>query len=156
MTYPISLRVQFLLYIFMSGAILVIDRITKLMALHLPEPHKITSFLSYELVLNRGISWGILHSTSSLTFILISSIIGLIIVGIAAHAYLRLSAGHWIWAEALIISGAVGNMIDRLVYGGVVDFIHLSYGSWSFPVFNIADVAVVTGVLMLFWEFYQE
>lgn len=156
MTYPISLRIQFFLYALVGVAIIALDRLTKLMALQLEEAHHVTSFLSYDLVLNRGISWGILHSSSSVVFVAITAIIMVILLGIIAHALMRLSAGHWVWAEVLIVSGAVSNMVDRFVYGGVVDFIHVSYAGWSFPVFNIADIAVVTGVALLFWEFYQE
>lgn len=45
-----------------------------------------------------------------------------------------------------IVGGAVGNMIDRINFGGVIDFIHVYYGGWSFPVFNVADIAINIGV----------
>lgn len=45
-----------------------------------------------------------------------------------------------------IVGGAVGNMIDRIVFGGVIDFIHVYKGDWSFPVFNVADIAINIGV----------
>lgn len=156
MTYPVSVRVQLVLYALLGLGVLMVDRIAKLMALQLQAPHQVTSFLSYELVLNRGISWGILHSSSPLIFGIITGLIILILLGIIGHAVMRLSAGHWVWAETLIVFGAVSNLVDRFVYGGVVDFIHVYYAGWSFPVFNVADMAVVVGVALLFWEFYQE
>lgn len=156
MTYPVSVRIQFFLYALGAIIIMSVDRITKLVALQLQTSHKVLPFLSYELVLNRGISWGMLHSTSPIIFFGVTSVIAIIIVGIVWHAIIRLHAGHWVWAEVCIISGAVSNLIDRFVYGGVVDFIHLSYAEWSFPVFNIADIAVVIGVALLLWEFYNE
>jgi signal peptidase II len=49
-------------------------------------------------------------------------------------------------AFGLIIGGAIGNVIDRAIYGAVVDFILLSWKSWSWPVFNVADSAITCGV----------
>lgn len=50
---------------------------------------------------------------------------------------------------ALILSGALGNVCDRINYGYVVDFIHFYYGSWSFPAFNVADIAISIGAFFL-------
>ena len=49
------------------------------------------------------------------------------------------------WSYALILSGAVGNLIDRLTYGCVIDFVRLHYLSFSFPVFNLADTCITLG-----------
>jgi signal peptidase II len=53
---------------------------------------------------------------------------------------------------ALIIGGALGNGLDRIVYGAVVDFVHFHVGSFSWYIFNIADAAIVFGVLGLLYE----
>jgi len=53
------------------------------------------------------------------------------------------------WALALILGGAVGNVIDRLLHGHVVDFIQVHYGSAYFPSFNIADSAITVGAVLL-------
>lgn len=50
---------------------------------------------------------------------------------------------------ALIFGGAVGNLIDRLLYGKVVDFIEVSFGSFRWPIFNMADIAVSVGMIVL-------
>lgn len=59
-----------------------------------------------------------------------------------------------------IVGGAVGNMIDRLIFGGVIDFIHVHYESWSFPVFNVADVGINIGVGLILldavWQMRQQ
>jgi signal peptidase II len=52
-------------------------------------------------------------------------------------------------AFGLIIGGAIGNVIDRAIYGAVVDFILLSWKTWSWPVFNIADTAITCGVVLI-------
>uniref|UniRef100_UPI002AFDFE54 signal peptidase II n=1 Tax=Devosia sp. TaxID=1871048 RepID=UPI002AFDFE54 len=50
---------------------------------------------------------------------------------------------------ALCIGGALSNVIDRLVYGAVADFFHFHWGEWSFYIFNLADVAITAGVILL-------
>ncbi|OGO81063.1 MAG: signal peptidase II [Chromatiales bacterium RIFOXYA1_FULL_46_5] len=55
-------------------------------------------------------------------------------------------------ALSLIISGAIGNLIDRSLYGYVVDFLHVFYQSWHFPIFNIADCAISIGAFLLIWD----
>ncbi|MFO1332291.1 MAG: signal peptidase II [Rubrivivax sp.] len=53
------------------------------------------------------------------------------------------------WALALILGGALGNVVDRLLHGHVIDFIQLHYGGWYFPSFNIADSAITIGAALL-------
>ena len=50
---------------------------------------------------------------------------------------------------ALVLGGAIGNVIDRLIYGYVVDFVFFYYGEWSWPAFNVADSAITVGVILL-------
>ena len=52
------------------------------------------------------------------------------------------------WVYGFILGGAIGNLIDRVVDGYVVDFIYFHYGSWSFPAFNVADVALSVGAAL--------
>jgi signal peptidase II len=53
---------------------------------------------------------------------------------------------------ALLLGGAIGNLIDRVLYGYVVDFILLHYGAWSYPAFNVADSAITCGVALLLFD----
>jgi len=55
-------------------------------------------------------------------------------------------------ALALILGGAVGNLIDRLAYGYVIDFLDVYYGTWHWPAFNIADSAITVGVMLMLAE----
>lgn len=57
---------------------------------------------------------------------------------------------------ALILAGALGNLIDRLRYGHVVDFIHLHWGTWYYPAFNVADSAITIGALLLIWDAFRD
>ena len=65
---------------------------------------------------------------------------------------------YWLWntkdkkvwlSTALVIGGAVGNIIDRILHGAVLDFIDLHYNSWHYPAFNLADSMICIGVLIL-------
>ena len=136
----------FILFFF----IFILDRITKLAALmYFKAPFFINQYLSLELVFNRGVSWGMFHDTSQALFILVSGIIFFITLFLCWHAYVLYKKGISIIGHICIIAGSSSNLIDRIVYGGVIDFIILSYGAYSWPVFNIADMAIVCGVGLL-------
>lgn len=55
-------------------------------------------------------------------------------------------------ALSLVLGGAIGNLIDRLIYGYVIDFLDVYYGAWHWPAFNIADSAITLGVALMFLE----
>ena len=55
------------------------------------------------------------------------------------------------FALSLILGGAIGNVMDRIMYGAVVDFIDLHYGNWHWPAFNIADSAICIGAALIIW-----
>lgn len=57
---------------------------------------------------------------------------------------------------ALIMAGAVGNLIDRLAHGYVVDFIHLHWATWYYPAFNVADSAITVGAVLLIWDAFHQ
>lgn len=105
-------------------------------------------FLSLTWVENRGVSMGMLTADTEVGRWLL--------VGLTA--VIAIVVGLWIrreraWPEALalglVLGGAAGNIVDRIRFGYVVDFVHLHAGPWSFYVFNIADAAITIGVLIL-------
>lgn len=142
-------------YIAIALIIFIVDRVTKLAALVCLHNTKyiINSFLSFELVFNRGVSWGMFHSTSNAMFIAVSLIIAAVTAALCWHTYYNYVRGKTIIAEVCIIAGSVSNLLDRVLYSGVIDFIVLSYGDWSWPVFNIADAVIVLGVGMLVFSY---
>lgn len=137
--------------------IVIIDRISKIVALRcLVDSYKVTSWLSFDLVMNRGISWSLFHSASTFGFVVLSVFIMIIIGILMVHTMRRLDQGESIFGEILALSGALSNVLDRLLYGGVVDFIVLSVGDWTWPVFNIADCSIVVGIGIMFVTFYKK
>ena len=135
---------------------LVLDQASKLYTLFvydLPvkEPVELAPFVKLIMVWNRGISYGLFQQNSDLgrwVLIVVSILaaIGLSFwISRAAGRVLALSLG-------LIVGGALGNVIDRLAYGAVFDFIQLHIGTWSWYVFNVADAAIVAGVVGLLYD----
>ena len=110
-------------------------------------------FLQLVLVYNRGAAFGILGEASGWQlpfFVTVGVIVSIVIVIRLVRA-----AATQKWFEValvLIFAGAVGNLIDRIRVGYVIDFIELYYGAWRFPAFNVADVAIFLGALMLIIE----
>ena len=117
-------------------------------------PYDLASFLTIVLAWNRGISYGLFQQGTDLGRWF------LVVISFVAAIWLW----RWMWREqrgftvfslALIIGGALGNGLDRAVYGAVVDFVHFHWGNFSWYIFNIADVAIVVGVLGLLYESFR-
>lgn len=128
----------------------LVDRSTKFFALrHFTTEYVVNPYLYFQLMFNRGISWGMFNTLHTATFIGVTLIVVSITGIMGWYAYNRLKQGYTIVGELLVLTGSFSNIIDRLWYGGVIDFIGLQYGSWYFPVFNVADAAVVLGIGIL-------
>ena len=115
----------------------------------------ITSFLSFEIFFNRGVSWSLFHSPDSLPFVLVTLLQLCITAILCWYAYQQYYQGRSIIGPASVIAGSFSNLIDRVVYHGVIDFILFSYNSFSWPVFNIADAAIVLGVGIMIFQYEQ-
>ena len=106
---------------------------------------RVTDFFDYVLVWNTGISYGLLEGLPvwALGAIMLVAIVALSVWWVRADsAVVRLGL-------AFCVGGALSNALDRLIYGAVADFFHLHWGTWSFYIFNIADVAITVGVILL-------
>lgn len=137
-------------------AIILLDRITKSWALTLVQEKIINPFLSFGLTFNRGINWGIFNSSNGTTFIIINVIIAAVILGMLIYTFACWKQNLPILGQMFIIAGALSNYYDRIMYGGVIDFIVLSAGDLSWPAFNIADAAILLGVGLLVYEQFRD
>jgi lipoprotein signal peptidase len=136
--------------LFAAALVIILDRFTKNLALRfITSPIIINRFFSFDLALNRGISWGLLHFTGAIGFFIVSVMVAAILCGIIIWAYRVYQRGGNVMGHALIIAGGFSNMFDRFLFGGVVDFISVSLNGWNWALFNIADVAIDVGVLLL-------
>ena len=148
-------------YLILGFLICIFDRFSKYYVLsNCTSRCVINRFLSFEVIFNRGISWGLFHSASDIVFILVTITIALITVFLAGYAYVRFQYGLTVFGEVLVFAGSFSNLIDRAVYNGVLDFIVLSYNGLYWPVFNIADSVIVFGIGIMIiqgvLEFYAQ
>lgn len=142
-----------------AAAALIADQGSKLALLyglgflHMAPGQKIPllPFFNLVMVWNPGISYGLFPASS-----MVGTAI-LILISMAAIAGL----GYWLWGMTslslaigvgLVIGGALGNLIDRLVYGRVADFFHLHGFGYDFYVFNVADIAITFGAVAIIYE----
>lgn len=112
-------------------------------------PHReiITPFLDLVLTCNSGISFGIMNRTG-VNSLIFSVAAGMIVVVLTAWLR-RVRTGFLALAIGLIIGGAIGNVVDRLRFHAVVDFLYFHAGSWYWPAFNLADSAICLGVVAM-------
>ena len=135
--------------------IIFLDQLTKYTisnSLSVNSAHKIMPFLDLVNIHNKGISFG-LFSENFPTW-LITIIVGLVIV-ILIYWFFIADKIIEKWALIIIISGAFGNFIDRLLHNHVVDFLYFHYKSYYWPAFNIADIAITIGVAILIISTYR-
>lgn len=132
--------------------IIALDRLSKIFALHFLADVQEHVCYGFNLLItwNRGVSWSMLSPDSTTGFWLLFSLIALIIVFFARYTYTRLHNNAPVGFEMLVLAGACSNMIDRLIYGAVLDFIQVYAGSYYFPVFNVADMSICVGVFGMF------
>ena len=138
----------------------LLDQVSKVYLLKVVDlatngPLRVGPFFDFVLTRNTGISYGMFQTEGAFGQAVLLAIKALAVVLLwvwLTRAHSRLTA----LALGLIIGGAVGNAIDRLAYGWVADFVffHISTATWHFNwyVFNLADVAIVAGVIGLLYE----
>jgi signal peptidase II len=138
-----------------SAAIVVIDQITKWVVLAHFAPGQrleLTPFFNLVLVFNKGAAFSFLADAGGWqTPLLVAFALGAAII---VSVLLVRSPERRLFRAglALILGGAVGNVIDRLRFGHVVDFVDLHAGAWHWPAFNVADSAITVGAALLILE----
>ena len=148
-------------WLWLSIAVIAFDQLTKVwidssFLLHARQP-VIDGFFDLTLAYNPGAAFSFLADAGGWQrwfFTILATVVTIILVvwlkRLPAHEKLNAAA------LSLIIGGAVGNLIDRIAYGHVIDFLLLYYQQWSWPAFNVADSAISVGVvLMLLAMFYS-
>lgn len=108
---------------------------------------EVTSFLDFNLVWNQGIAFGLLAFDDVLIYNFISFIIALVITFLIIQSFREESFRRYVYL--LICGGALGNFYDRVAYGAVVDFIDFNYNNFHWFIFNVADIMITVGILIL-------
>ena len=132
------------------GLTVAVDQVAKIVAertLPFEQPIDLLPILSLYRVYNPGIAFSLLSGFGDFGLILLT-----LAITVAVLVFWQRSEEGGRWAAigyALIIGGALGNLIDRIAYGHVVDFLYLHLGDRSLFVFNLADVALTIGPILL-------
>jgi len=138
--------------ILLAMAVVALDQAVKWLILTRvmvpPRAITVTSFFDLVLSWNPGISFGLFAGQPELgrwLFVAVAAVITVALVVWLARVERPLLA----LAIGLVIGGAVGNIIDRVRFGAVVDFLYFHYGRYDFPAFNVADSAITVGVALI-------
>lgn len=138
-------------WLIVAAVIIICDQLTKLWIVKLLQGAQfitLTSFLNIVLAYNKGAAFSFLASASGWQRYFFTGV-SLIAVLFILY-FMRKNAGQklFCWAFALILGGAIGNLIDRVLYGQVTDFIDFHIGTWHWPAFNVADSAITIGAIL--------
>ncbi|PYN74617.1 MAG: signal peptidase II [Candidatus Rokuibacteriota bacterium] len=138
-----------------AGVVVVLDQVVKLIVLDRLTPGLpvvvVEGLVALTLVMNPGLAFGLLAGVPT-GWRWVVGLLSLLALGVLLRVALRiLPSGGWREQSAigLIFGGAVGNLIDRMRFGAVVDFVDVHFRGWHWPAFNIADSAITVGVMVL-------
>jgi len=138
-----------------AGGVVVLDQIVKLIALDHLTPGVpvavVPGLIALTLVMNPGLAFGLLAGVPT-TWRWVVGLLSLLALVVLLRVALRiLPSGGWReqMAIGLIFGGAIGNLIDRVRFGAVVDFVDVYFRGWHWPAFNVADSAITVGVAVL-------
>jgi signal peptidase II len=139
-----------------AAIVILCDQLTKIVISKLfvfGEEKVVTSFFNLVLAYNRGAAFSFLSNESGWQRYFFTAI-GFVAVGYILYLLRRHSGQRlFCWALALIMGGAIGNVIDRLLYGHVIDFLDFHVRGWGhFPAFNVADSAICIGVVLFIFD----
>ena len=112
------------------------------------EPIQITPFMDLAMAWNTGVSYGLLSTHMQGLLVALSVAISIMLLFWLSKATKPLAAASY----GMLIGGALGNALDRLIHGAVADFVLLHWGSFNWYIFNVADIAIVAGVALLLYD----
>ncbi|MDM8561580.1 signal peptidase II [Candidatus Parabeggiatoa sp. HSG14] len=148
-----------LIWLWLSLLVVILDQVTKVWAstiLVLYQPEAVLPFFNLRLMHNLGAAFSFLATAGGWQrwfLTVLALIISVVIIVWLTH--LKYQQRWLACALALILGGALGNVVDRIMYGYVIDFIDIYYQQWHWPAFNLADSAISIGAVMLlvdaFW-----
>jgi signal peptidase II len=134
--------------------LIVVDQLVKhwMLALVFDPPRilQVTGFFNLVPVWNTGVSFGLLGDSSTSRWILVA--LALAIVVVLLVWLMRAGTGIVVFALVLVVGGALSNVIDRVLYGAVIDFVDIHAFGFHWPAFNIADMSIVIGTALLLYD----
>tara|TARA_B110000014_G_scaffold186109_1_gene135051 strand:+ start:456 stop:977 length:522 start_codon:yes stop_codon:yes gene_type:complete len=154
------LKNKYLQLFLISNILIILDQVTKFwITLHIPRHYSISvveGFFNLTHIRNPGVAFGLFASHESeykVLFFVVTSIIAIIAILIIFHQSPENKKAARI-GLILIFSGAVGNLIDRIVFKEVIDFLDFFYNGFHWPAFNIADSCITIGVSFMMYDLF--
>lgn len=143
-------------WLWLSAVVIILDQLTKQWieeSFVLYEKYAVTDFFNLTLLYNRGAAFSFLADAGGWQRWFFT------ILAVAVSSYLV----YWLMqlkktqivlplAISMLVGGAIGNVIDRFLYGHVIDFLDFYINNWHWPAFNLADSAITLGVILFIWE----
>lgn len=146
-------------WVWISLAVIIVDQLTKIFAdqsLQYGHPVSIMPLFNFTLLYNEGAAFSFLSNAGGWQrwfFIFLSTAISIVLIVwiYKLHKHEKLQTA----SIALILGGAIGNLIDRSIYGHVIDFLDVYYQQYHWPAFNIADSAITVGAILLIIDSFK-
>jgi len=156
--YPMKLK--YLLLFIVTSTVLAIDQATKIYVDRIMDIHSsitvVENFFNITYLRNKGAAFGILAQSSyRLPFFILVSLVAISVIALVFFR-LRTDQKFTAFSLSLIFSGAVGNLIDRVRLGEVIDFLDAHWYNHHWPAFNVADSAICVGVFLLAIDMFIE
>ena len=143
-------------WLWLSAVVVVLDQLSKWLAdshLVLYQPLVLLPSLNLTLMYNTGAAFSFLKDAGGWQRWLFTGLAAVVSVAIVLWLQRLPAQQRWVAAAlSLILGGALGNVIDRVRLGHVIDFIQVYYSGWYFPAFNAADSAITLGVVILLFD----
>lgn len=146
-------------WLWITLLVIIVDQLTKLGAealLNFREPVAVMPMFNFTLVYNEGAAFSFLSNAGGWQrwfFIVLSSVISIVLIIWLGR--IKVSEKIETLAIAMILGGALGNLIDRAIYGHVIDFVDWYYKEHHWPAFNIADSAITVGAILLIYNSFK-
>ncbi len=144
----------------LSGLLILADQVTKALVRHgleLYERIELLPVLSLVRLHNSGMAFGLFNVPGGVQLLIITLVAVLVSAYLMREIWLRRTPDAWrAIGYALVLAGAIGNLIDRLSLGHVVDFVLMHAFGWGFPAYNVADVCITFGVGAWMWSIFKE
>jgi len=133
--------------------IIIFDQLTKILVIknfQLYESLSILPFFNLTFIVNYGFAFGFLNNPSLNQIIVILVIFS--IIAYFLYLLIKTQDQFFRFSLILVLSGAVGNFIDRVLHGFVIDFIDIYFGSYHWPAFNLADSSITLGFILIMFN----
>jgi signal peptidase II len=152
------LQNKYIRLIVVAGLVVVADQISKALIIKYLPLHEsipvIAGIFDITHILNPGGAFGLMANMSVIVRTVIFLFVSSLAVGLIFYFYIKTPSGYFLLATgfALIFGGAIGNLIDRVRLGMVVDFLDFYLGNYHWPAFNIADSAITVGIFIFLYH----